>query len=121
MLILEMNADTFCSNAGVLSLFEFLGIAVTAIKIAIPIILIVLGMLDMGKAVTSGKDDEIKKQLKVFLFRAVAAVLVFFIPSIVGLVMQTINTNLGAEAGACGYSECVRAITGVGGKCSSNK
>jgi len=111
------EAQTFCSNSGVQTLFSILGFGVTAIKIAIPIILIIWGMLDMGKAVTSGKDDEIKKQLVTFLKRAVAAILVFFIPSIVGLIMQIINDNL-ADSGSCGYSICVQKITGVGGKCN---
>ena len=111
------DASTFCANEGVQTLFSILGIGVTAIKIAIPIILIIWGMLDMGKAVTSGKDDEIKKQLVTFLKRAIAAILVFFIPSIVGLIMQIINNNL-TDSGACGYSQCVQRITGVGGKCS---
>lgn len=111
------EAATFCSNSGVQTLFSILGFGVTAIKIAIPIILILLGMLDMGKAVTAGKDDEIKKQLVQFLKRAIAAILVFFIPSIVGLIMQIVNDNL-TDADACGYSQCVAKITGVGGKCS---
>ena len=112
-----MEATTFCSNEGVLTIFKILGFAVTALKIAIPIILIVLGMLDMGKAVTAGKDDEIKKQLVVFLKRAIAAIAVFFVPSIVGLLMQIVNTQL-TDSDACGYSQCVDALTGIGGKCS---
>ncbi len=112
------EAATFCSNSGVLTIFTILGFAVTALKIVIPIILIILGMLDMGKAVTSGKDDEIKKQLVVFLKRAIAAIAVFFVPSIVGLIMQIINENL-TDSNACGYSQCVQKITGVGGKCNS--
>lgn len=111
------GAESFCSNSGVSTLFSILGIGVVAIKIAIPIILIILGMLDMGKAVTSGKDDEIKKQLVAFLKRAIAAILVFFIPSIVGLIMQIINENL-QDADSCGYDQCVKDITGVGGKCT---
>ena len=111
-----MEASTFCSNEGVLTLFSILGIGVTAIKIAIPIILIIMGMLDMGKAVTSGKDDEIKKELVVFLKRAIAAILVFFIPSLVGLIMQIVNNSL-TDSNACGYSQCVSKLTGVGGKC----
>lgn len=110
------DAAVFCGDPGVQTLFSILGFGVTAIKIAIPIILILLGMLDMGKAVTSGKDDEIKKQLVIFLKRAVAAILVFFIPSLVGLVMQLINNNL-TDSGACGYAQCVQKITGVSGKC----
>ena len=108
---------TFCQNEGVKTIFTILGFGVTAIKIVIPVILIILGMLDMGKAVTSGKDDEIKKQMIVFLKRAIAAIVVFFIPSIVGLIMQIINDQL-TDSGACGYAQCVEAITGVAGKCS---
>ena len=104
----------FCDNTK--GLFSLLGIFITAIKIFVPIALIVFGMLDLGKAVTSGNDDEIKKQLKSFLMRAIAGVLVFFIPTIVGLVMQMINQSL-SDANACGYSVCVSQVTGVSGKC----
>ena len=34
---------------------------VTVIKIAVPILLIIFGMLDLGKAVVAAKEDEIKK------------------------------------------------------------
>ena len=115
MLLLDLiEAEQFCNTTK--PLFELLGIVVVAIKVAIPIILIVFGMLDMGKAVTSGKDDEIKKQLKVFLFRAIAAVLVFFIPTIVGFIMQMVNDSIADNT--CGYSVCVEGITGVAGTCS---
>lgn len=107
------GADRFCEAAS--GLFSLLGIAVTVIKIAIPIILIIMGMLDMGKAVTSGKDDEIKKQVIVFLKRAIAAVLVFFVPSIVGLIMQMVNEATSQDT--CGYSACIKDITGVEGNC----
>ena len=114
MLILKngIDAATFCNNTA--ALWGLLGIVITAIKIAIPIILIVFGMLDMGKAVTAGKDEEIKKSLKTFLFRAIAAVLVFFIPSIVGLIMQTVNASVDDDNGYCGYSKCIKNVTGIG-------
>ena len=121
MLILAngtFNAGTFCGQEAVQNVFGLLGIVVTAIKVAIPIILIVFGMLDMGKAVTSGKDDEIKKQLMAFIRRAIAAVLVFFIPSIVGLILQTVNSAVTADD-ICGYDQCVQKVTGVSGKCSA--
>jgi len=107
------EASSFCEATG--GLFSLLGIAITAIKVVIPIILIVMGMLDMGKAVTSGKDDEIKKQLMVFLKRAIAAILVFFVPTIVGLIMQMVNDATSEDT--CGYETCIESITGVNGKC----
>ena len=104
------SADSFCSTTS--SIWNLLGIAVTVIKIAIPIVLIVFGMLDMGKAVTSGKDDEIKKQLMSFLRRAIAAVLVFFVPTIVGMIMSIVNDAVGVEDN-CGWAKCIEGVTGM--------
>ena len=90
MLILDgISAAEFCRNTA--SLWGLLGIAVTAIKVAIPIILIVMGMLDMGKAVTAGKDEEIKKSALTFLRRAIAAVLIFLTPTILILISNLIG------------------------------
>lgn len=105
---LLIDAKTFCSSAGVADLFGLLGLFITIFKIVIPILLIIFGMLDMGKAVTAGKDDEIKKSALTFLRRIVAAVLVFFIPSIVGLVMSLINnSNVGTTNDYC---KCIKDL-----------
>ena len=118
MLIFD-EAAIFCDNTA--GLFSILGIFVTAIKIFIPLALIVFGMLDMGRAVTNGKEDEIKKSLMTFIRRAIAAVVVFFIPTIVGMLMQLVNNSLktGDDVeDACGYDKCIKNVTNVGGKCS---
>lgn len=59
-----------------------------AIRIAVPIILIIVGMFDMGKAITQQKEDEIKKAQQLLVRKAVAAGLVFLIVSLVGLVFS---------------------------------
>lgn len=56
------------------------------IQIGIPIILIVLGMLDLGKAVMASKEDEIKSAQKMLIKRAIYAVAIFFVVLIVQLV-----------------------------------
>lgn len=66
---------------------------VNLIKIAVPIILIILGMLDMGKAVASQKDDEIKKGQKTLMSRCIAAGIVFFVVAIVQLLFNIIGSN----------------------------
>ena len=117
MLLLDgdQNIAIFCQNTA--GLFSLLGIFITAIKIFVPLALIIFGMLDMGKAVTSGKDDEIQKQLVVFIKRVIAGIIVFFIPTIVGMIMQMINTSI-SDIDTCGYSQCVSAVFGVSGKCN---
>ena len=57
------------------------------IQIGIPIILIVMGTIDLGKAVLSSDDKEIKASTGRLIKRAIAAVFVFFVATIVSLVM----------------------------------
>ena len=59
-----------------------------AIRIAVPIILIIVGMFDMGRAITLQKEDEIKKAQQLLARKAVAAALVFLITSAVGLIFS---------------------------------
>lgn len=65
-------------------------IVVLVIKVAIPIGLVIFGMLDLGKAVMASKEDEIKKAQQLFIKRIIAAVLVFFVVSIVQLVFSVL-------------------------------
>ncbi len=66
----------------------------TLIKIAIPLILIIMGMLDLGKAVISQKGDEIKKQQGIFVKRFISAALVFFVFAIVKLVVGIVGGDM---------------------------
>ena len=68
---------------------------VTIIKIGVPIILIILGMIDMGKAVASQKEDEIKNGQKKLLSRCVAAGITFFVVAIVQLLVNIVTKSNG--------------------------
>ena len=63
------------------------------IQIGIPIILIVLGMLDLGKAVMAYKEDEIKSAQKLLIKRAIYAVAIFFVVFIVQVVFGLIDNS----------------------------
>lgn len=81
LIISAVNVGEFCTKAS--EVLQFAGWALTFFKVAIPILIVVLGMLDFGKAVVAKEDDEIKKQTKKLVYRAVAGIIIFFIPSIV--------------------------------------
>ena len=66
---------------------------VTLIQIVVPILLIVFGMLDLAKAVIASKEDEIKKAQMTFVKRLIAAVIVFFVVSLVQLVVRFVAGN----------------------------
>ncbi len=63
------------------------------IQIGIPIILIVLGMLDLGKAVMASKEDEIKSAQKLLIKRAIYAVAIFFVVFVVQVVFGLIDNS----------------------------
>lgn len=67
--------------------------AITIIKIVVPILLIIFGMLDLGKAVVASKEDEIKKGQQTFIKRAIAAVIVFFVIQIVQLIVSFVSSK----------------------------
>jgi len=67
--------------------------AVTLIKIVIPILLIIFGMLDLGKAVVASKEDEIKKGQQMFIKRVISAVIVFFVIQIVQLIIGFVSNS----------------------------
>ena len=62
---------------------------------AIPIILIVLCILDIAKIVTAGNiDDKLKKEVTGRITtRVIFAVLIFLVPTIVGVIFQFIPVN----------------------------
>ena len=70
---------------------------IAIIKIGVPIILAVLGMIDMGKAVASQKEDEIKNGQKKLLSRCIAAGIVFFVVAIVQLLVKIVASNESTE------------------------
>jgi len=67
--------------------------AVFAIQVFVPIALIIMGMVDMGKAVMQQKEDDIKKAQQVFVTRLSAAAITFLVITVVKLVVGIVAGN----------------------------
>lgn len=97
---IDVNSLYTCGSVGL----EFAGMVpyiissiITIFKIVVPILLIIFGMIDLVKAVTAGKEDEIKKAQTVFIRRLVMGILVFFVVIIVQMLVRFVsnkNTNV---------------------------
>ena len=74
-------------------LAHIVAMIVKFIYIGVPILLIIWGMLDLGKAVISQKEDDIKKGQQTFLKRLIAALIVFFVVVIVKFVIGLVATD----------------------------
>ena len=72
------------------------------IRIIAILLLIVLGTIDIAKAVLAGKEDEMKKAQSTFIKRIIACVAVFLVPAFVRIMMSL--TDLAWEG--TGYESC---------------
>ncbi len=99
--MLIMDAPHVCSDLW--EVWQIIGYVLLVFKIVIPIIIIIFGAIDLGKAVVASKDDEIKKSVKSLAIRAVAGVIIFFVPTLVGLVFKMVGSfkDVKTEFDAC--------------------
>ena len=96
----------FENNAGIPStLVSIVGLIYKAIQIGVPIILIIIGMFDMGKAITQQKEDEIKKAQTLLVKKAVAALIVFLMFAFVQLIV-----NIAGGDEATTTTGCINSI-----------
>ena len=79
---------------------------ITVIKIAVPVILVVFGMMDLLKGIMQQKEDEIKKGQQLLIKRIIAAALVFFVISIVQVVISFVADSSDEE----GFWDCVNCF-----------
>ena len=77
------------------------------IQIGIPILLILMGSIDLGKAVISSDEKAIKGATSNLIKRCIAAIAVFFVVTIVRILTNIIASNAKEENGdsASGTSE----------------
>jgi len=98
-----------CGNLGMFIDVKYINLIVNIIniiKIAVPVILVIVGMLDLLKAVMA-KGDDIKKGIKTFFSRLISAALVYFIIPIVELLVSVI-----AQTGAIDENDnCISCFT----------
>ena len=92
MEFIEILKDVTC---GSLTFDDALPIAVSTIinllRVFIPILVVLFGLIDLGKAVTQQKEDDIKKSQGLLIKRIILAAIVFFVVSLVQFVVKIVG------------------------------
>ena len=70
---------------------QLVGKIVSIFQIAIPIILVVMGLVSLGKAVVASKDDEVKKATGGLVKKIILAAAIFFVVTIVKMVVSLVG------------------------------
>ncbi len=76
------------------------------VQIGIPILLIVFGTIDLGKAVISSDEKEVKQAQGRLIKRCIYAVAIFFIVTLVNLVMSLVATGAASDTNTSGWAVC---------------
>ena len=79
-------------------------IALNVVRIVVPILLIVLTTVDFGQVVISNDKDAMPKAISKAIKRGIAALVIFFIPFLVDLIIDWLNTYSGIN----GAANCIK-------------
>ena len=94
------------------TLIKMVKLALGIIQIIVPILLIVMGSLDLAKAVATQDYKVMKSTMATLGKRVVFAVAVFLVVVIVQLVMNMVSTNVqnsGSDTGLGTFTSCWNA------------
>ena len=83
---------------------KVVSIIYTVIQIAVPVVLVIMGSLDLFKGLSAQKEDDIKKGQQMFIKRLIAAALVFFAFAVVKIVISFVADETGNKIMNC--AEC---------------
>ena len=95
LLVIEPVYAESCNGILTPGAYQILQDALSIIRIAVPILLIVLGSVDLGTAVVSEDKDSLKKATSRLIKRCLAAIVIFFIPLIVNVLINLVESSGG--------------------------
>ncbi len=108
LMLLGKGAATFCADTH--QLLGIVGWALTIFKIIIPLFIIGLGLIDLGKAAVSSKPEEIKKTATGLIWRIVGGIIIFFVPTIIMLAFGFVG-KFGDATAKMDFDVCYKCIT----------
>ncbi|MCI8346654.1 MAG: hypothetical protein HFJ12_01730 [Bacilli bacterium] len=82
------------------------------IQLGVPILLIIMGTVDLGKAVISSDEKEVKGAQSRLIKRCIYAVLIFFMVTLVSIVMGLVATSQdeNGSKNANSWSRCWNSV-----------
>lgn len=107
--------ESICDMPNLEPVWNIVGFIVKTIWFGVPVLLIILGSIDLGKAVIASKEDEVKKAWKAFGRRFLYAAAVFAVVWIVTIVLNMVSglglTNgNGTAVDVTGWGKCWEQI-----------
>ena len=88
----------------------------TILLIAVPLLLVILGTIDLYKGITANKEDEMTKSRKLFVKRLITGAIVFLVLGLTKFVISIIDNKTNSK----GIINCVDCFISGTDKCNDN-
>ncbi len=82
-----------CMTQSKINTFYLLGLGVFVLRIAVPVVLLIFGIIDLIKVVTSGSDKEMMPVVKRLGIKFVLAAIVFLLPTFISILLNLTHTT----------------------------
>ncbi len=110
-----VSVDVCSSDSGVLKVFQVIGYVIYIIKILVPTIIILLGMIEFGKATITKDEKAIFLAANSLMNKVIIGVLVFMVPTLLNALLNLVD---GALETKNAYKACtVCALTPFSDEC----
>lgn len=93
---------------------ELTSLIITIVQIAVPVILVIMGSIDLVKGISSQKEDELKKGQKMLIKRLIVAAVIFFVIVIVKLLISLVSN----ETNSANIIDCMDCF--LSGSCTGD-
>ena len=97
----------FCYKSA--RIWQIVGYIIAIVKIVIPLLIIVLGVIDLGRAIVSSEEKIIKDAGGRLVKRLILGICIFFIPQIIDVIFDVVG-GLSEEMHQ-DYENCFTCIT----------
>ena len=106
----DISLNGFCGEPTVSRVLKFIGLIIFIAKILVPAIIIIMGFVTLFKIMTSGKEDEAKKQVKNIIRNIVIGILIFLLPSLINFVFD-IADDIISPGDPSDFANCINCLT----------
>ena len=117
----RLDYSSLCSNDGFREAAKIVGFVIMIVRWIVPLIIIVLGMVDYGKAAISNDEKALNKATGALIRRFIAGVVIFFIPTIVMTALNVVQVSKGIEKDTdTNFGACTKCLFDPVNSCNTS-
>lgn len=86
------DAFELCTKPSYRKALKVVGVVINIVRVIIPLLILAFGVKDLYMAIVGDKDERLMKAVKNIVFRIIAGVIIFLLPSIIQFLINLVST-----------------------------